>query len=346
MPSVSIGVTDGPEEYQFTRIIDAVVLPDSRIVVANFTSPPEIRLFMPDGTHVWSVGGIGAGPGEFQGIAWMDYLPSDTIRTFDFWLARATYFDLEGNVLAVQPFTEVAGEPMSSFVMSPGLDGGHLIARNNLLIPLDARGRGRAITPLLVLDRTGVLLDTVAVIPDTEYNVTADGQRSVVAFGPRAGTLPAGQWVYVHTGDSYTIDVYAPDGVLHRSLRRNEQPRAVRAEDMEAFIADRLQLARNDEERQSMERSFRENPHADVMPAYDRPMLADPSGNLWVKQFTAPLDTVAEWAVLSAEGAFLGLVTVPIPFTLRQIGDSSVMGVWRDELGVESVRVYALNKPQ
>jgi hypothetical protein len=233
---------------------------------------------------------------------------------------------------------------MSSFVLSPGLEGGRLIARNNLLIPLDARGRGRATTPVLTVDRTGTLIDTIAVVPDAEYNVTAGGERTVIAFGPRSGTLAAGPWVYVHTGDIYKVDVYASDGVLDRSYRRREQPRTVRSEDMEAHIRDRFELARNDEDRQRLQRGFREHPHADIMPAYDRAMLVDPSGNLWAKQYTAPLDTVAEWAVMNERGEFLGLVAVPLPFTLRQIGASSVLGVWRDSLGVESIRIYEVRK--
>lgn len=343
-PSVSIGVRNGTEQYQFTHIMSASVLSDSIIAVANFTNPPEIRAFTLQGEHRWTAGGEGAGPGEFQGISWIDYLPGDTLRVFDFWQARMSYFDIEGDLLTVQPLSEVAGQFMTSFVLSPGLDGGRLVARNNALIPRDASGRGRSLTPVLTIDRSGALIDTIAVIPDAEYYVSGDGERSIIAFGPRAGILAAGGWIYLHTGERYRIDVYAPDGRLHRSYRRHDEPRQVRSEDMEAFIEARLALARNEDEREDMEREYRETPHADVMPAYDRPMLLDPSGNLWVRQYTAPLDSLAEWAVTSPDGAFLGLVSVPLALTLLQIGDSFVLGVWRDDLGIESLRVHELRK--
>jgi hypothetical protein len=41
----------------------------------------------------------------------------------------------------------------------------------------------------------------------------------------------------------------------------------------------------------------------------------------------------------------LGDVTTPADFRITQIGDDFMLGVWRDDLDVEHVRMYELLKP-
>ena len=48
--------------------------------------------------------------------------------------------------------------------------------------------------------------------------------------------------------------------------------------------------------------------------------------------------------MLDAEGRWLGAVTMPGRFRPYQIGDTGILGVLRDELDVERVRLYELIK--
>ena len=343
-PRVTIGLMEGPQEFEFTRIISVLRLPDGRIVAANFTNPPNVRVYSPAGEHLSTFGGPGAGPGEFQAIAWIDLLSDDTLRVFDFWQARVTYFDLTGNLFGTMPLLEVAGSPMTTFVLAPGFTGGDLLARLNRLIPQDAQGRGRTFTPLVRVSRSGRALDTLVTIPDAEYHVAPDGDGNLVHFTPRSAALPSGDRMFVTTAEAYRIDEYTGDGVLRRSLRRTDPPRSVGPADVAALLDQRLERARSDAERVHLERSFNEVPHADMLPAYDRSILLDDIGNLWAKQYAAPRDSLANWDIFDESGRYLTVITVPLAFNIVDVGSDDVLGIWRDELGVESIRLYELQK--
>lgn len=92
-PEVSIGVVDGPAEYQLSDVSSAVRLPDGRILVADGGSG-ELRYYGADGEHLRSVGGVGEGPGEFTSLAGLA-LVADTLFVYDRDLARLSLVDLD-----------------------------------------------------------------------------------------------------------------------------------------------------------------------------------------------------------------------------------------------------------
>lgn len=51
------------------------------------------------------------------------------------------------------------------------------------------------------------------------------------------------------------------------------------------------------------------------------------------------------WSVFATDGSWLGTVATPPYFTISEIGSDYLLGVHRDELGVERVRRYRLVKP-
>ena len=76
-------------------------------------------------------------------------------------------------------------------------------------------------------------------------------------------------------------------------------------------------------------------------------MVLDERGALWLRtgRHFPPLAPSHEWTVFSQEGALLGTVTLPDRFEPFHFGTDEVLGVWKDEMDVEFVRVYALRKP-
>jgi hypothetical protein len=75
--------------------------------------------------------------------------------------------------------------------------------------------------------------------------------------------------------------------------------------------------------------------------------VLDRAGNLWVERGTAGEDVGVEavaYLVFDPVGVLLGTVSVP-PIRVLEIGDDYVMGIHRDELGVEFVHTYELLKP-
>jgi hypothetical protein len=51
------------------------------------------------------------------------------------------------------------------------------------------------------------------------------------------------------------------------------------------------------------------------------------------------------WTVFDPDGTQLGDVEIPVGFSISEIGDDYILGVFRDDLGVEQVRMYSLVKP-
>jgi hypothetical protein len=93
-----------------------------------------------------------------------------------------------------------------------------------------------------------------------------------------------------------------------------------------------------------MERSYREIPHPSTMPSYEAVFLDD-AGNLWVHDFQPTPPTPPLWTVFDPEGRMLGSVALPDRFRPTQIGSDFVLGVWSDDLDVQHVRMYRLDKP-
>ena len=69
-----------------------------------------------------------------------------------------------------------------------------------------------------------------------------------------------------------------------------------------------------------------------------------PSGYLWAIDYTPPWDDSESALVFSIEGLLLGSVALPAGFEIHEIGPDYLLGIWRDELDVEYIRVYSLGR--
>ena len=162
-------------------------------------------------------------------------------------------------------------------------------------------------------------------------------------FGRSSVTGIAGGRVVVGSNDDYDLRVLAPGGLIERSIRRAIQPEPVTDEMLEAASRERTKGVASEEERARRERSLREAPHGSTVPFYER-ILGDDEGNLWVEEFTVPGEPPAGWTVFGTEGRLLGTVDLPEEFRPLHIGSDFVLGVATDDLGVERVRMYGLEK--
>jgi hypothetical protein len=72
--------------------------------------------------------------------------------------------------------------------------------------------------------------------------------------------------------------------------------------------------------------------------------MVDALGNVWAGEYTRYPAVPVTWTVLASSGELLGEVAVPPQFRVLQIGGDWILGVGRDELDVEYVRLYRLLK--
>lgn len=70
----------------------------------------------------------------------------------------------------------------------------------------------------------------------------------------------------------------------------------------------------------------------------------DPGGNLWVRRYSTGADPMNVWTVFDRAGRLLGDVQLPSKLFVFEIGDDYVLGAWKDDLDVESVRAYRIRR--
>ena len=151
-----------------------------------------------------------------------------------------------------------------------------------------------------------------------------------------------GDLVAIGVQDSYEIKAFAADGTLVRIVRRAgdlEQP--TRA-DQDAYFARRY-ADRTDDERTSALSEVKDMPLVDAYPAFAE-ILSDRAGYLWVREYSASGGGGAVWAVFDPEGRIQGLVETPPGLGTFEIGEDYILGWVRDDLGVEYVQLWSLDR--
>jgi len=347
-PSIEIGVLDGEPEYQFYRAFDGARLSDGRIVVANSGSH-ELRLYDSAGEFLKSSGGEGAGPGEFRSIGMLERFANDSLLTWDWRNNRAQVFDPELEFvrsLRLQgPGDSESG--LTPMPIAPLRDGTILTQERRAFMSGSEMGVSRDSLLYFHHDATGALIDTVRRFPSAQVYVSSPGEGRIsvssLAFGRSPQVAVSGDGFYFGASDLYEIRRYTTDGQLVRIIRLERPNLEVTPEDRERYVAERLERA--DEDWRPRERHMLdEMPFPETMPAYSD-IRADPEGNLWVADYRRPGDDQPRWNVFDSDGRWLGTVEGPPGFHVYEIGAHYVLGRHSDEMDVERVRLYDLEKP-
>ena len=339
-PSLSIGAVDSGEDDQLFRVTDATRLPDGRIVIANSGSN-ELRVFTADGSHAGNWGGRGEGPGEFTSYspAAVALWPGDSVAAANPWGSRLSLFDRDGNhgrdvrldtslrnILDLLPDGKIVTRG------SAGI-GGEMTGTSGLV-------RQEAEWGILAAD--GTMHMSLGEYPGSEAWAIfgSDGSIRSVRFHPFGrATLGAvwGDLVAIGVQDNYEIKAFATDGSLVRIVRRDgDLERPTRA-DQNAYWEQRY-ANRPDEERVEALNEVKDMPLVDSYPAFSG-VLADRAGYLWVREYQG-----AAWTVFDAEGQIHGLVETPPGLRTFEIGEDYILGWKYDELGVEYVQLWSLDR--
>jgi hypothetical protein len=83
---------------------------------------------------------------------------------------------------------------------------------------------------------------------------------------------------------------------------------------------------------------------APKMPAHTNRMFVDPAHAIWVQTFNSDEQAPTRWMIIDSAGVYLGTLTMPARFVPHDIGADYVLGVWKDALDVEHVRMYGLRR--
>ena len=120
--------------------------------------------------------------------------------------------------------------------------------------------------------------------------------------------------------------------------------------DLEWYIAEQVAMFGNtpglppgfvDRARQSLQST----PLARTFPAFST-VLADETGHLWVREYDLPGEErpAPLWTVFDPEGHVLGFIETPPGLRIHQIGEDYMLVHTRDELDIEYVQVWPLER--
>lgn len=341
-PSLSIGGQEGEAAYLFHGVVGARRLSDGRIAVADYSSH-QIRVFDAAGRHLASVGGQGDGPGEFRFMSLFWSLPGDTLVISD--IRGLSLFDAAGTFVRRTALASVPGG-------SPAQALGQL--RDGTIIAM----RGAPIRAAGASGRVDEMLEVHAFRPDGSWIALVDSVPAAPLWrnsdAPTIRRMPFYSYpargmgtthVYLLHGEPQ-IDVFRADGTFENSFRWTPPSRELTGENIERYRTHVLAPASNPESRRNLEQFLDEVPMPERIPAVgESTALLDENGYLWVEAYHFPWVDTAEWIVFSPEGEWLGSVSLPPNFTLHDVGRDWVLGVARDELGVERVRMLPLIAP-
>jgi len=339
-PAVEIGVVEGEDAYQLDRVADAARLADGRIVIAD-GGTNELRYFDPDGRHLRTVGGEGAGPGEFRFIGPIVRLPGDSLLVSNRFPPRVALFDPEGRFVRSVDIGHVAegrlADGMVLVEVTERLEG---LPSGPMRLPVRVVGR----------DLAGDRADTLVMLPGTQrdFRATQSAGRVVevevwpVPFARGSYWSAAGDRIYAGASDAYEIGVYVPGAGLTRLVRRSGANRPVTAEAIDRFRRQTLDRASDENARRRMEQRLAQVTYPETLPAYSD-LAADAEGNLWVRDYSID-EAENRWDVFDPDGRWLGTVELPPGLKPFEIGGDYVLGLWKDELGVERVRLHAIEK--
>jgi hypothetical protein len=341
-----VGVVDGDPSYQLSEVVGAVRLDGGTVVVADGGSG-EVRFFGPGGEIRGVVGGRGAGPGEFTGLAGLGRTSGGGVWAYDFPLRRITWLDPGG---AVTGLTTVGPEPPLLWPVGALPDGAFVLrqlwaARRTA----EAAEVGLRRDPIAYVRSyaDGPPLDTLGLFPGREVYLASEGGRGVMTRPVLARSSVAairGGRVVIGSQTTFELRELEPDGALARVIRLPSDGLEVDDGDLADYIDRYLEAVEPPERRPAMRAMLEDTPAPSARPAYGD-VLADPDGHLWVGEWTVgPGEVPRRWTVIGPDGRWLGAVEMPEGFDLMDVGREWIVGVERDAMDVEQVVVYRLSR--
>ena len=347
LPAVAIGVEEGAAEYQFSVVRGAIRTKLGRIVVSDATSR-QIRIFDSTGAFLAAVGGPGQGPGEFgSSLMRLWQAPAGTLWVNDDGNGRMNVFHERGTFVesvVLRPPAEVPlPSPIGVFadgtVLAMGVVGGPTP---------DAGIPGRVMrsdASYLQFAPTGDYLREIVRLPGRPrfgYTFRGSTSSSFIPLTSSPVVAPGANGLFVYRGPAAEVEERTTASQLRRILRWNPEVRRV-SDVWDAFKRASLEAEGVTPAGRELYRFFHELPLPlpNEVPAVEA-LLVDEEGFLWARRYRLPWESAHQWDILSPRGEWLGTLTSPAGLSITHLGSRFIVGVHRDGLGIERIRVHRL----
>lgn len=322
------------EGEEFVEIIGAAPLADSLIILADHRTG-LLHYLSPSGRPIRRVGRRGSGPGEVLSLDAFGLADTAGVWLFDASNRRLVIRGAAGEHRRTQAIRFPRGANSWPMVVGMLSTGEIVLIERYLPIPM-------GLTPGSVLrDSTRLLkyslvngnvvpLDTV---PAFDIFVSPQGSARIngAPYGARLKVARSRveEGVLVGFSDSLKVSFLGGDGTNRDVVRRKFTPvplseatreRARRARGSGRFASDELPDALI--------------PHG--LPAFGR-IVADEQGGVWLQEYQMDDSAQPKWAVFTRQGKLRGIVLLPSRFHLLLADGNEVVGVQRDDAGVEVI---------
>ncbi|MGD8289009.1 MAG: hypothetical protein PVI31_10330, partial [Gemmatimonadota bacterium] len=334
-PVVSLGGANAEGPTQFFRVTNVQLDEDGQIWVSDSQSG-EVRVFHADGEHSFTEGRRGRGPGEFTVVRVLGAARDHFVRAVDQADGRLAIYNMHGGLREVGRLNVGDGASPRPFEVYPD---GSILGQVPIVLPSDALEEGQLLPSEVRLMRFSQEEGPRSLVEGVAGPTWLWTGRTLVPipFTVNAAFALRGDSLHLASGPSFRVRVYDGDQVV-AIYGVDREPAPVTSKEVEAYRE--LVMESYPEEQHDVTLAALDHPEVpSVLPAYTR-LVVSAEGDLWAGRYSP--DT--PWEVFDSEGRLQGGVLMPPDFYPMSIRDDRVAGVWRDELGVEYVRVYAVRQ--
>jgi len=323
----------------------------------------EIRVYDRDGTRVGTIGGPGSGPGEFESPTSFGLL-ADTVWVSDSRLGRMTLFTSAGEVVStIMPsagatFESPGGVRVTvrpSRIRADGLLEG---SGGRITVPNGGPPQGDLLLPRFVFDRSGAVIDTIAI--DTIRNPFSTSVERIEVGAIRISKTPPPsdepypvttadggiriERPHAPTGDESVFTVtrtgLAGDTVYHRAFRYAPRPYDDALIDSMAARRAQPYEERAGADFDALKAAIRE---AYVLPPFQAPVTLVRLGadeSLWIRREEAT--GAHRWIVLRPDGSPRGQLEFPRRDVIAWSSGDQLWMIERDEYDVQWLVRYRI----
>ena len=346
-PDLRLGRGDSPGEY-FHRVQGMRGTAGGGVLVVDGGSQ-ELRFYDAEGRLLKRAGGSGEGPGEFRDPFLVPMAGTDSLLVFDTRLPWAQVLSPEGEY--GRSIRHLHGRPYGGRAPLGAVGYRHMLfnasgTAGGPEAPRPTRGMLHMRRSLQWYDAaTGGRKQSDSTTVGFSYE-DGSGGSWLVPFIPRASAVTTAVGAFVTLDDRAEIREYDTDWELRRVLRIDGPGRPVSQEMIDAFID--LERARvrgryAAMSRASWHRVYQVMGIPDTLPAFQALQL-DELGWLWAGVYDFDPARPREWVVFDEEGRAHGTVRTPPGLEVQWIGRDAILGVWKDEFGVEYVHRHRLTR--
>lgn len=343
VPVLVIGADESRADQQLFRISDVAPSPRGLMVADRGNS--QVLVFDSAGGLLFTVGGRGGGPQEFQAVSSIGRWDASHFYTFDAFAQRVVVWSDSGEYVRAVPLYH---EGAAQFARRRD-DGGYMMAVAKSAAMPRTIGQ-RAVDSVLVVpfDSTGSAQDPMWRLPLRQQTAIASPEGrtriTLIPFDPE-GVLWLGEKraYYGWPADSIILRLTYETGAVD-TLTVPLAATPLAPEIIQAWTSSRLGEA-NPENRQRMDAYYRTIPFPANVPRYDR-IIEDERGRLWFRRYALPEDSISRWLVRSEDGQQYHHLTAPAKLDPKHISVLTLTAILQDELDRHLVAQFRLGPPQ